>query len=185
MLHVSTLSLYPPRGIHSFFGCWKEYMDYSENASLTSLCCYLYYPSSIIYHLPFSLVPVSECTLKAPIYNPEKIICIGMNYVDHCTEQVGYIDSRWSKMDNCWPTIVDLNNSKTLYVLNRTRVRSAALGTPALPESQRSTDCSSVTADSTVRPSWAASTLWAPRSSACAVRLTSARFEAISQKAMP
>jgi 2-keto-4-pentenoate hydratase/2-oxohepta-3-ene-1,7-dioic acid hydratase in catechol pathway len=25
--------------------------------------------------------------LMAPIYNPEKIICIGMNYVDHCTEQ--------------------------------------------------------------------------------------------------
>jgi len=26
-------------------------------------------------------------TLKAPITDPEKIICIGMNYVDHCTEQ--------------------------------------------------------------------------------------------------
>ena len=25
--------------------------------------------------------------LQAPIYNPEKLICIGMNYVDHCTEQ--------------------------------------------------------------------------------------------------
>ena len=28
-----------------------------------------------------------EFTLKAPIYNPQKLICIGMNYVDHCTEQ--------------------------------------------------------------------------------------------------
>jgi 2-keto-4-pentenoate hydratase/2-oxohepta-3-ene-1,7-dioic acid hydratase in catechol pathway len=26
-------------------------------------------------------------TLKAPLYNPEKVICVGMNYVDHCTEQ--------------------------------------------------------------------------------------------------
>ena len=25
--------------------------------------------------------------LQAPIYNPEKLICIGMNYVNHCTEQ--------------------------------------------------------------------------------------------------
>lgn len=25
--------------------------------------------------------------LQAPIYDPEKLICIGMNYVDHCTEQ--------------------------------------------------------------------------------------------------
>ena len=28
-----------------------------------------------------------EFLLKAPIYNPEKLICIGMNYTDHCTEQ--------------------------------------------------------------------------------------------------
>ena len=28
-----------------------------------------------------------EITLHAPIYDPEKLICIGMNYVDHCTEQ--------------------------------------------------------------------------------------------------
>ena len=26
-------------------------------------------------------------TLKAPIYDPQKVICVGMNYVDHCTEQ--------------------------------------------------------------------------------------------------
>jgi 2-keto-4-pentenoate hydratase/2-oxohepta-3-ene-1,7-dioic acid hydratase in catechol pathway len=29
----------------------------------------------------------ADAKLMAPIYNPEKIICIGMNYVDHCTEQ--------------------------------------------------------------------------------------------------
>ena len=28
-----------------------------------------------------------EYNLKAPISNPEKILCVGMNYVDHCTEQ--------------------------------------------------------------------------------------------------
>lgn len=25
--------------------------------------------------------------IKAPIQNPEKIICLGMNYIDHCLEQ--------------------------------------------------------------------------------------------------
>ena len=29
----------------------------------------------------------SDVQLKAPIHNPEKLICIGMNYVDHCLEQ--------------------------------------------------------------------------------------------------
>ncbi|XP_048585234.1 fumarylacetoacetate hydrolase domain-containing protein 2 [Nematostella vectensis] len=29
----------------------------------------------------------SNLKLKAPIYNPEKIICTGMNYADHCYEQ--------------------------------------------------------------------------------------------------
>lgn len=33
------------------------------------------------------VIPRAEIALKAPIYDPEKIICIGMNYVDHCTEQ--------------------------------------------------------------------------------------------------
>lgn len=31
--------------------------------------------------------PPGGVTLKAPIHNPQKVICIGMNYVDHCTEQ--------------------------------------------------------------------------------------------------
>jgi len=34
-----------------------------------------------------TVLPLSTVTLKAPITDPEKIICIGMNYVDHCTEQ--------------------------------------------------------------------------------------------------
>jgi len=29
----------------------------------------------------------SDCVLKAPILDSEKVICIGMNYVDHCLEQ--------------------------------------------------------------------------------------------------
>jgi len=32
-------------------------------------------------------VPCEAVQLLAPITNPEKVICIGMNYVDHCTEQ--------------------------------------------------------------------------------------------------
>ncbi len=30
---------------------------------------------------------IGEVRLRAPIRNPEKIICIGLNYRDHCTEQ--------------------------------------------------------------------------------------------------
>lgn len=29
----------------------------------------------------------AEVKLKAPIYNPEKVLCGGMNYADHCREQ--------------------------------------------------------------------------------------------------
>jgi 2-keto-4-pentenoate hydratase/2-oxohepta-3-ene-1,7-dioic acid hydratase in catechol pathway len=30
---------------------------------------------------------LSAIVLKAPIYDPDKVICIGMNYADHCIEQ--------------------------------------------------------------------------------------------------
>ena len=30
---------------------------------------------------------VGDVVLRAPIGRPPKIVCIGMNYVDHCTEQ--------------------------------------------------------------------------------------------------
>ncbi|XP_018424832.1 PREDICTED: fumarylacetoacetate hydrolase domain-containing protein 2-like [Nanorana parkeri] len=29
----------------------------------------------------------SELTILAPITNPDKVVCVGMNYVDHCVEQ--------------------------------------------------------------------------------------------------
>ncbi|XP_033757150.1 LOW QUALITY PROTEIN: fumarylacetoacetate hydrolase domain-containing protein 2-like [Pecten maximus] len=32
-------------------------------------------------------VPRSEVKVIAPIYNPDKVLCIGMNYKDHCEEQ--------------------------------------------------------------------------------------------------
>ncbi len=34
------------------------------------------------------MLAAGSVALKAPIYNPDKIVCVGMNYVDHCTEQV-------------------------------------------------------------------------------------------------
>ncbi|XP_067388403.1 oxaloacetate tautomerase fahd2, mitochondrial-like [Emydura macquarii macquarii] len=33
------------------------------------------------------VVPRSEVTLLAPITDPHKVICVGMNYADHCLEQ--------------------------------------------------------------------------------------------------
>lgn len=42
----------------------------------------------------FSVVSGNPAPLKrdavkivAPIYNPDKVLCIGMNYTDHCIEQ--------------------------------------------------------------------------------------------------
>jgi 2-keto-4-pentenoate hydratase/2-oxohepta-3-ene-1,7-dioic acid hydratase in catechol pathway len=32
-------------------------------------------------------VSKADICIKAPIYDPEKVICIGMNYADHCAEQ--------------------------------------------------------------------------------------------------
>jgi len=34
-----------------------------------------------------NIFPSGSYELKAPIYNPPKLMCVGMNYVDHCTEQ--------------------------------------------------------------------------------------------------
>eukprot|EP01114_Cavostelium_apophysatum_P007440 TRINITY_DN1953_c0_g1_i1.p1 TRINITY_DN1953_c0_g1~~TRINITY_DN1953_c0_g1_i1.p1 ORF type:complete len:297 (+),score=79.24 TRINITY_DN1953_c0_g1_i1:48-938(+) len=33
-----------------------------------------------------SRIPSSEVKIKAPIYNPEKILCVGLNYLDHAKE---------------------------------------------------------------------------------------------------
>ncbi|XP_034975589.1 fumarylacetoacetate hydrolase domain-containing protein 2 isoform X2 [Zootoca vivipara] len=33
------------------------------------------------------VLPRSKVTLLAPVTNPDKVICVGMNYVDHCLEQ--------------------------------------------------------------------------------------------------
>jgi 2-keto-4-pentenoate hydratase/2-oxohepta-3-ene-1,7-dioic acid hydratase in catechol pathway len=32
-------------------------------------------------------IPLADVSIGAPIYNPEKVLCVGMNYRDHCTEQ--------------------------------------------------------------------------------------------------
>ncbi|EGD83290.1 fumarylacetoacetate hydrolase domain-containing protein 2B [Salpingoeca rosetta] len=34
-----------------------------------------------------NVIKAADAVIKAPIYDCEKVICIGMNYVDHCTEQ--------------------------------------------------------------------------------------------------
>ncbi|XP_020040704.2 fumarylacetoacetate hydrolase domain-containing protein 2 isoform X1 [Castor canadensis] len=33
------------------------------------------------------VLPWSEVTLLAPVTRPDKVVCVGMNYVDHCKEQ--------------------------------------------------------------------------------------------------
>lgn len=34
-----------------------------------------------------SILQPDSYALRAPIYDPQKVICVGMNYVDHCQEQ--------------------------------------------------------------------------------------------------
>lgn len=34
-----------------------------------------------------NMISASSVTRLSPIYGPEKVLCVGMNYVDHCTEQ--------------------------------------------------------------------------------------------------
>ena len=33
------------------------------------------------------MVPPSDIVLTAPVTRPDKVLCIGMNYRDHCEEQ--------------------------------------------------------------------------------------------------
>lgn len=34
-----------------------------------------------------SVLPRSEVTFLAPVTRPDKVVCVGMNYADHCREQ--------------------------------------------------------------------------------------------------
>lgn len=34
-----------------------------------------------------SVIPRDSVKIVAPIYNPDKVLCVGMNYKDHCDEQ--------------------------------------------------------------------------------------------------
>ena len=31
--------------------------------------------------------PITEVRLRAPVETPDKVVCVGMNYKDHCEEQ--------------------------------------------------------------------------------------------------
>lgn len=33
------------------------------------------------------VLPRSEVTILAPVTRPDKVVCVGMNYMDHCREQ--------------------------------------------------------------------------------------------------
>lgn len=41
--------------------------------------------SALAAQLP--VLPWSEVTFLAPVTRPDKVVCVGMNYVDHCKEQ--------------------------------------------------------------------------------------------------
>lgn len=33
------------------------------------------------------VLPRSEVTILAPVTRPDKVVCVGMNYMDHCRQQ--------------------------------------------------------------------------------------------------
>ena len=65
-----------------------------------------------------------DYNLKAPISIPEKILCVGMNYVDHCTEQnipvptEPIIFSKFSSAitDPCAPVVKSDETEVELYI---------------------------------------------------------------------
>lgn len=60
----------------------------------------------------------SAVTLRAPIYDPEKIICVGMNYSDHCSEQ-GMPEPTEPVLFNKFPTAI-LGPNDNVYKLAET-----------------------------------------------------------------
>lgn len=62
-------------------------MQYNNREYYTNCSNNLSWPISRIVDSGQHVLKRSDVQLKAPIHNPEKLICIGMNYVDHCLEQ--------------------------------------------------------------------------------------------------
>lgn len=56
----------------------RRFLDIGAPAFEVATAAY----GDVKYHRPAAAV-----ALKAPIYDPEKVLCVGMNYADHCTEQ--------------------------------------------------------------------------------------------------
>lgn len=50
-------------------------------------------------------VAEASVELLAPIYDPEKVICVGMNYADHCSEQ-GIAIPKEPLLFNKWPSAI-------------------------------------------------------------------------------
>lgn len=50
-------------------------------------------------------IPEASVDLLAPIYDPEKVICVGMNYADHCSEQ-GMAPPGEPLLFNKWPSAI-------------------------------------------------------------------------------
>jgi len=56
----------------------------SEKESIASLKSLM---SDVSKSTSLDNVPLSQCKLLAPLLNPPKILCLGLNYVDHAAEQ--------------------------------------------------------------------------------------------------
>jgi len=68
-----------------------EVVDLSTS-SVTDMRTFISRGSTLIKDVPFAIktgknqIPLNQVKIRAPIYNPEKIICVGLNYRDHAIE---------------------------------------------------------------------------------------------------
>merc|ERR1719412_526539 len=58
----------------------KEKLERIQNACIAD-------NKASIDGVAFERIPISDVELLSPIIKPDKVICIGMNYADHCLEQ--------------------------------------------------------------------------------------------------
>mmetsp|Transcript_10849 Transcript_10849/g.15020 ORF Transcript_10849/g.15020 Transcript_10849/m.15020 type:complete len:235 (-) Transcript_10849:718-1422(-) len=70
----------------------KSFVDLTEALGISSMCSFLatgeegLKKASEVVESGKSRVLIEDCIRKAPVSNPRKIICIGLNYIDHCKE---------------------------------------------------------------------------------------------------
>nr|XP_058935985.1 fumarylacetoacetate hydrolase domain-containing protein 2A isoform X1 [Kogia breviceps] len=81
VINLSAFDPTLPKTMIEFLGQGEAALSVAKSAPLScsGLC------RALAARLP--VLPRSEVTFLAPVTRPDKVVCVGMNYVDHCKEQ--------------------------------------------------------------------------------------------------